>query len=715
MFGYEDINLNLAYPAVYLFIAIIVIAGYSYFIYKFTIPPISTSKRIILITLRSLALITILFIFFEPVLSFTKKVILEPVNLIFIDNSRSIIIDDGSNRVENEKSIAESFLSNPISDNDEIYLFGDHIRELHEDSLNNLNFNDAVTNISQVFSSVKKDEKNYSTLTLITDGVITAGSNSIYSASNLGLPIFTIGIGDTTQVIDVSVKRVLSNNLLYAETPTTIEATIQNNGLSKKNVAVSLYEDNNLIEQKNVELSSSGIQNESFTYTPKSPGEKKLTVVVSKQKEEFTSANNRKTFYINVLSNKVRVLILAGSPSADLTFIKNVLREDDSFTIKSLTQISKDKFAEQESINFIDSADIFFLVGFPSFNTSQNLISKVVKRIAEERIPFFLTITNGIGFNKLKFFQPELPFTIRSDYSGFRKVQPQIFDDQKNNPIIQNNSSDVITAWNDLPPIYQPSYNFIAKPESKVIAKIKVNNVVLNSPLIISKSFNGKRSIAVLAADIWRWKLQTVRKDDNLFDSFILNSVKWLNASDTDKRVNIKSIKKNYSLGEVIEFTAQVYDESINPVSDAEVKLIISSQNDTYELDLQSIGNGLYEGQIKINEKGDYNFSGKVSLDGKEIGTDNGRFNVGELDVEMINPRMNFALLNLLANETNGEFAFANDYDHIIKKIKEINENSREEKIITSDVTLWSDEWLMVIAVLLFSLEWFLRKRAGML
>jgi hypothetical protein len=44
-----------------------------------------------------------------------------------------------------------------------------------------------------------------------------------------------------------------------------------------------------------------------------------------------------------------------------------------------------------------------------------------------------------------------------------------------------------------------------------------------------------------------------------------------------------------------------------------------------------------------------------------------------------------------------------------------MNEKSLRDKIVTSDITLWSDEWLMVIAIFLFSLEWFLRKRAGML
>ncbi len=249
----------------------------------------------------------------------------------------------------------------------------------------------------------------------------------------------------------------------------------------------------------------------------------------------------------------------------------------------------------------------------------------------------------------------------------------------------------------------------------KLSQKLKVNNVVLNSPLIVSRSFSSKRSIAVLAANIWKWKLQTVRKKDDLFDKFILNSVKWLNASDTDKRVNIKSIKRNYSLGEIVEFTAQVYDEAINPVSDAEVKINITSANDNYEHDLQSIGNGLYEGQIRINDKGDYKFTGSVTLEGELIGRDYGRFNVGELDIEMINPRMDFEFLNLLANETNGEFAFADDYEKLINKIRRINEKTRKDKIITSDISLWSYEWLMAIVIFLFSLEWFLRKRAGML
>jgi len=76
---------------------------------------------------------------------------------------------------------------------------------------------------------------------------------------------------------------------------------------------------------------------------------------------------------------------------------------------------------------------------------------------------------------------------------------------------------------------------------------------------------------------------------------------------------------------------------------------------------------------------------------------------------------MNYGLLKLLASETGGNYYTPEKYEELFNRLAEINKTTSKEKIVTSDVTLWSDEWLLVIAILLFSLEWFLRKRMGML
>jgi len=715
MFGYEEIGLNLAYPSILLVIILLLLVAYSYYVYRFTIPGISNLKKFLLVSLRTLALLTIVIVFFEPVLSFTKKITLEPVNLIFIDNSSSINIEDGTNRPETIKNIAADISSNGLIGNSEFFLFGNNVRGISKDSLAKIDFDDGVTNITEVFNTLGDDEINYASIVIISDGVYTEGSNPTYKAANLPLPVFTIGIGDTTRRNDIEVSKVLFNDIVYAETPTSIIAAIQNKGFEGETVIVSLLENNKKIEEQTIVLSQSGIQNKSFSYTPKTSGEKKLSVSITNLSDEFTYANNKKIFYVNVLSNKIKVMVLAGSPSTDLSFIKNALNSDDNHTVNSLTQISSDKFVEDINYSLVDSADLLFLVGFPGQNTPDELINIVQKNISDEKMPYFITFSPQTNIEKIKQLQPELPFSFSQSLRSYREIQPEILLAEKNNPLLKHERPEVVANWNNLPPVLQPSINFTSKPGSKILSTIKLNNNAINIPLIVTRNFNGKRSVAVLAGDIWKWKLQTARKNLNLFDSFILNCVKWLNTTEEQDRISVKTSKRNYSPGEKIEFLARVSDESLNPVDDADIKVKISSAQNSYEVDMLSDGKGLYEGTLLLNETGDFIFEAEIFREGVNIGKDEGTFNVGEIEIELINPVMNYELLNLLASETKGSYYTSANYEGLFNRLADINKTTSKEKIVTSDITLWSDEWLLVVVILLFSLEWFLRKRIGML
>lgn len=715
MFGYEDINLTLTFPVIYLFLSLFLIAAYSFYVYRYTIPQIQPFKKIVLVTLRVLALLILCLILFEPILNLSKKLTLEPSNFVFIDNSRSIRIDDGTNRLSTIKKIVNDFSVNASESNLTFYEFGNSVNPIDVDSLDKLSFSDGATNLQDVFKTVQNSEKNIASVTIVSDGVITSGSNPYYDAINLGIPVFTIGIGDTTQHTDVEIKKVLHNDIVYVETPTNIISTISNKGFSGDLITAALYEDNKFISQQTVKLSPSGIQNITFDYSPQSSGEKKLSIQLSSLKGEFTTANNKQVFYVNVLSNKIKVLLLASSPNADLTFIKNALKRDENIQVNSIVQISHNKFQNELNYNVIDSADVLFLIGFPSDITPQELLSRVITKIKDKETPFFFTLSSGISINKLQSFGNVLPFNIIQMIGGSKEVQPYLLPEQAANPIFQQTDKNPLNDWNNLPPVSQPNAVFSPRVESKTLAQIKMNNNVVNSPLIISSSFGGRRSIAVLAKDIWKWKLQIAPKGLDLFDSFIVNSLRWLRTGVDQKLVRVNTSKKNYSQGERVEFTAEVFDESLNPVSDAGIKIKITSQKNNYETDMQNNGSGLYEGSIIINETGDFKYSAEAVVNNRLLGKDEGSFNIGEIDIEMANPVMNYSLLNLMANESGGEFFFANDYSSLLNKLRELKINSSKEKIVTSEIALWSDTWLLIIAVLLFSFEWFLRKRNGML
>ncbi|MCW9098567.1 MAG: VWA domain-containing protein, partial [Ignavibacteriaceae bacterium] len=691
------------------------IAAYSFYVYRYTIPQVNQSKKILLISLRVLALLLLCFILFEPILNLSRKFILEPANLVFIDNSRSITIEDGTNRSANVKQILDDFSVHASADNLKFFEFGNSVREVSDDSLDKVNFSNGSTNLEDVFNFTKSSDKNIASVTLISDGVLTSGSNPYYDAINLGIPLFTIGIGDTTQRKDIEIKKVLHNDFLYAKTPTSIIATIYNKGFSGESIIASMYEDNKFISQQNVILSSAGIQNISFDYNPESSGEKKMSISIKPLKNEFTNANNKKIFYVNVLSNKINVVLVASSPSADLTFINNALKRDENLKVSSIVQVAQDKFLDKWNYQILDSANVLFLIGFPSDQTPKNLLNRVIARIKSDKVPYFLTLSAGISLNKLSLFGDELSFTVNQLSNGYREVQPQILEEQSHNPILKQGNKNLIDLWNNLPPVLQPNSLFNPRIESKMLAQIKVNNKVINSPLILIKNFSGNRSVTVLGKDIWKWKLQVAPKGIDLFDSFIVNSLRWLRAGEEQKLVSIKSSKKNYSQGERIEFSAQVFDESLNPVSDAEIKLKIRSDKNEYETDMQNVGPGLYEGSIIINETGDFGFSGEAYTDGTLLGKDNGSFNIDEIDLEMINPVMNYSLLNLLANNSGGEFYTPDDYKSLMTRINQLNKLSSKEKIIKSEITLWSHTWMLLIAIFLFSLEWFIRKRSGML
>ncbi|NMB82547.1 MAG: hypothetical protein GYA14_12090, partial [Ignavibacteria bacterium] len=72
---------------------------YTWYIYKFTIPQISSFLKYVLIFIRSIVITLILFLIFEPQLTINNSEKIEPVNYLFIDNSSSMAIKDSADRI----------------------------------------------------------------------------------------------------------------------------------------------------------------------------------------------------------------------------------------------------------------------------------------------------------------------------------------------------------------------------------------------------------------------------------------------------------------------------------------------------------------------------------------------------------------------------------------------------------------------------------------
>lgn len=704
----SELSLSISGGTFLLILGIILFSLFSIYIYKYTLPKLDRKAKSLFIIIRSLNLALIVFLLFDPVLSIINRTPDNPINYIFIDNSRSISLKDSLKHSSNIDALLTKIIEYnlPVK----FISFGQSNKELKKND--KLKFSEPVTNFENIFNYLDSAKSNIASATIISDGIITEGSSPLYRSEKSNFPIITIGVGDTSKEKDIYVSNVNYNKFIYAGTPTTIEADIINDGFAGKSSTAYLYEENKLIDSKEIYFGETSLNQIKFDYKPKSSGEKKLSVYVKNLPDEVTGKNNRYNFYLDIMKEKIRVSIIAGAPSADLTFILNSLSADENIIINKFINISDNKILEEKNLFTQDSTDLFFIIGYPITKSKSELDNLLNNYLITKNKPFFLVLNSSTDLRRLKSFEKILPVTITSQNNSLIEVQPDV---QINNVELLFSDLADNAVWEKLPPINRINGVFNLKPESILIANSKIRGIPTNSPLIVAKSFGAQRSMIVLAQDIWKWKLQLADDKTNFFDKFIISSSKWLIKNDKQKNFIIRTSKKSYSTGEPIEIYAELYDQSFNPISDAEIKINISKKDFEKELILTPIQNGVYKTTADILEIGDFVVIGKALISNRTIKSDPIKFNIGDTEIEAIERRMNLNLLLNLAKNSGGEYFPIEEKDKILDAIIELQKGGNKDNVSIDEYLLWSNYWILSIIILLFTVEWFYRKRFGML
>lgn len=709
-------NFSLIIAGSWLYYAILALLfGITAFLYyRITIPVVSPVKRYFLLSLRVMILLFIALLLFSPVATFLFTSEEKPVNYFFIDRSESISFKDGTDREKTIKQFLADLASSPVAKNSKILTFASQIDSSKFQVSDSLRFDGELTNFEEIFKYFHDMKIKNASLTIVSDGVITDGNIPGVTAEKNGLPVYTVAIGDSTPRKDIIVDNVVFNDVVFLGTSSPITATIQIAGFSNKEIAVSLLEDGKKIGEETVSVSENGTISSTFNYRPRITGMKKLAISVQQFPAEVNKLNNYSPFYVSVVENKRKVLILSGAPTPDVSFVKNALTGDSTLIIRSMTYDSDSRPLEKDiNESILDSTGVLFLLNFPNQSIPQKIYDGVINLISNRNVPYFIMINQYSDKSLLTKLEPYLPVILSAGAGVEFEGQPALADGVERNPLFYSTSPDALKAWDDLPPVFIPNIKAEARPESQVLTFVKLNSRVMPNPLIVSRNFGSKRSLAVIAGDIWKWKLKA--KNENLFDDFLFSTAKWLGAVKDKKRFSLRTNKKFYSRNEQVEFIAELYTESFDPLSDGEVSVTLNSPQGKTSFNLSSVGSGIYQGVYKPETPGDYTFSGVASLDGKAIATDGGTFNTGDINIELLNPYTNSSFLRNLSSITGGEFYYNGNYLKLFDDLIRLNEESKMEIKTTETHNLWNNPWLLLIIVLLLSLEWFFRKREGMM
>lgn len=703
-------------------ISALVAAAAAWLSYRRTIPPLPPGRRAFLTALRALTMVVLALLLAEPVIRFVETHTHPPTIALLVDDTRSVTVS-GSDAAGAIGSFVSSAASSvPSGARVRYFPFSGSVTGAFDAPPESLSFPGEATNISAALAEVRRraGEENIQAVVLATDGNYNEGRNPLNELEGLTLPLFTAGAGDTVRRKDLVLDRVFTNAIAYAGSTVPVETDLRSHGFADQRVEVTVSEGGRVVARSTVELAGGRTDYPvRFSVPAGEEGVRKFVVSAGALPGELTRENNSQTFFLRVLKSKLRLAIFAGSAYPDVAAVRQAAAEDPQLEVRSFVQKAPGAFAgEAPTDGAIDSADCIVFVGFPSALTSDRTISSLARAMRASKKPLLYVHGKLVDHAKLRAFDEFLPFTFSTPNPAEEQVFAAVPDRMRPHPLVAPEGGDITPeSWEQIPPVYKMRTVFQSRPGAEVLAFARINTVTLAEPLVLTRSIGGLKSFAVTGHAVYRWRLMAQGRPatERFFTAFVSNAVRWLTTRENEKPVRVTPAKEVFTTAEGVGFRAEVYDEQLRPVDDAEVTVGYSASGAPATMLLEPIGNGRYEASGAPSPAGDYSYRAVAKRGGRELGADAGKFSVGPVNVEFLSTTMNRQLLEQLAAQSGGAFRPIAEGDLLWKEVAERVALAPREEVSRREIELWNFGWLGGALVLLLAAEWFLRKRWALL
>jgi len=155
-------------------------------------------------------------------------------------------------------------------------------------------------------------------------------------------------------------------------------------------------------------------------------------------------------------------------------------------------------------------------------------------------------------------------------------------------------------------------------------------------------------------------------------------------------------------------------DADKRPIEDAEFKVEVTDpEGHKHAILPQRSGSEMSGRFLETRKPGDYRVHVDATRGGQSIGLGaDARFIVFDQDLELHNPAADFALLEEISRITGGTGVPPGDLSAHLKKLARLGLNVEVTRI--SRILLWDNWPILVVFVCAITLEWFLRKRRGL-
>lgn len=651
----------------------------------------------LLYAFRFLVLFIIAFLILGPLSKIVLRKTEKPFVILVTDHSQSITAGKDSLKYKTEIPALVQQVKNELSDEYEVvsYVFGKKTN-LGEPQL----FDEKQTNMAEVFKEINNvySGRNIGAIVLTSDGLYNEGNNPAYEAALVKAPVYAIAVGDTNQRKDVLISQVRYNRIAYAGNLFPMLAEIKAYGCEGANVNVSVSYQNEIISSKQVRISGATY----FTSVPFEAealreGTQHYIINVSSIPGEATLVNNRFDVFIQVISAKQKILLVAQAPHPDLAALKQSIGYNENYETRVvMLQDFKPEMIQKD----LSLAILYQLPGLRGEGLA------LIKLLNEKRIPLWYIL--GASTHPVSFSSAEPALQLSTNRINTNEVTALA----ENNFSTFTLSEEDWTAIKKYPPLFAPYANYRINSEHDILLKQQIGNVKTDFPLWFFTKSEGVRKGFICGEGIWKWRLYDYNlTKQNTFHTLIGKTVQYLANKDDKGRFRINHPKR-YNENKRITFDAEVYNENYELINTPEVQMVITNSQQKQFPFTFSKTDKAYQLDAGILPPGSYSYEGITTIGNKKEIL-KGKFIIEPLLVEFMQTTANHQLLHEMASQSGGKLFYLNEANELIKTIK-TNENIKPVIYRQEDLQSWINlKWLFFLVLGMLSVEWFIRKWNG--
>ncbi|WP_241737940.1 VWA domain-containing protein [Hymenobacter polaris] len=543
-------------------------------------------------------------------------------------------------------------------------------------------------------------DRNLAAVVLATDGLVNQGQQPQPGESSV--PIFGVALGDSIAKKDLRLTDLRYNRVAFSGNKFPLEVEVSYEGYAGGAATVEVREGGRVLQSRVVALPTGRqLVRTAFQLLAPAPGRRRYEVRVRPQAGEFTTLNNARTAFIDVVKGKLRVLLAGAAPHPDLKALRAAILANDNF---DLTLAVAGVGAPLPASATFDVAVLHQLPARGGLG--QELLARV--RAARVPVLYVLGAQSDLGaYNQLNTGLAVQPRGTQTD-----EVTPLI------NPGFSRFSFDEETRrrFAAYPPAPVPFGDLRLSGGTEAALWQQVGRLPTQKPLLaISGAAAPVRTATLLAENTWQWRLTEAAAHQDrpeAYDRLIGRTLQLLTQNANRKRLDVYPTQDAFGTEDDVTLAAETYNAVFERIYDQKITLTLtdSTRRPVRSVGFSSAADGapLHLGALPA---GTYRYQARATLGGQPQ-TASGELLVQNQPLEAQETRADLRLLRQLSERSGGHLYYPSQLDQLAQAIEKAN----FKPVISSEEDLKeliNIKWLFFALLALLGAEWATRKYQG--